>query len=105
MFAFCLFFFSSPSSPVTDRAASSWPDIIKAASTNGFALFGLVALVVGLGLLIGAKDWAKVVGAVGLIAGAVFVILGLREVKSQDPIILSGKVQQPTRKNRFTTLQ
>jgi hypothetical protein len=83
--------FQTPSSPVTDRATSSWPEIIKAASTNGYALFGLVVLVVGLGLLIGAKDWAKVVGALALIAGAILVIFGLSNVK-KSPIALTGTV-------------
>jgi uncharacterized membrane protein len=63
----------------------SWPDVLRTASTNAFALFGLVVLVIGLGLLIRAKRWAKGVGALAVVAGAVLLVLVLDDIKAETP--------------------
>jgi hypothetical protein len=63
----------------------SWPDVLRTASTNAFALFGLLVLGIGLVLLIRAKAWAKGVGAVAVVAGAVLVLLVLRDIKAEIP--------------------
>jgi hypothetical protein len=63
----------------------SWPEVLRTASTNAFALFGLLVLVIGLGLLIRAKGCAKGIGAVAMIAGAVLIVLVLHDIKREIP--------------------
>ena len=66
-------------------APRSWPEVLRTASTNAFALFGIVVLLVGLGLLIRAKGWAKGFGAVAVVAGVVLVVLVLNDIKAEIP--------------------
>ena len=66
-------------------APRSWTEVLRTASTNAFALFGLLVLVIGLVLLIRAKAWAKGAGAVAVVAGAVLVVLVLRDIKAEIP--------------------
>lgn len=66
-------------------APRSWTEVLRTASTNPFALFGLLVLVIGLVLLIRAKAWAKGVGAIPVIAGIVLVVLVLRDIKAEIP--------------------
>ena len=51
----------------------SWPDALRTASTNAFALFGLLVLVMGLVGLIQAKVWAKSVGALAVVASTILL--------------------------------
>jgi hypothetical protein len=62
-----------------------WSDVLRTAATNAFALFGLVVLVIGLGLLIRAKGWAKGVGALAVVAGSVLIVLVLKDIKREIP--------------------
>jgi hypothetical protein len=66
-------------------APRSWTEVLRTASTNAFALFGLLVLVTGLVLLIRAKAWAKGVGAISVVAGAVLVVLVLRDIRAEIP--------------------
>ena len=66
-------------------APRSWPEVLRAASTNYFALLGFVVLVIGLGFLIRAKGWAKGVVAVALVAGAVLLVRVLHDIKAEIP--------------------
>ena len=64
----------------------SWPDVLRTASTNAFALVGLLVLAIGLGLLIRAKGWAKGVGAIAVVAGCVLIVLVLNDIKAEIPL-------------------
>jgi hypothetical protein len=66
-------------------APRSWPEVLRVASTNYFALLGFVVLVIGLGFLIRAKGWAKGVGAVTLVAGVVLLVRVLHDIKAEIP--------------------
>ena len=77
----------------------SWPDVLRMASTNAFALFGLLVLVIGLGLLIRAKAWAKGVGAIAIVAGALLVVLVLRDIKAEIPLRRGDIEQHPSGSN------
>ncbi len=63
----------------------SWPDVLRTASTNAFALFGLLVLTIGLVLLIRAKAWVRGVGAMAVVVGAVLLVLVLRDIKAEIP--------------------
>ena len=67
-------------------APRSWPDVLRTASTNAFALFGLLVLVTGLGFLIRARGWAKGVAAVAVVAGAVLIVLVLEDIRAEIPL-------------------
>jgi uncharacterized membrane protein len=82
-----------------DYAPRSWPDVLRTASTNAFALFGLLVLAIGLVLLVRAKAWAKGVGAIAVVAGAVFVGLVLRDIKAEIPSRRGDIEQHPSVSN------
>jgi peptidoglycan/LPS O-acetylase OafA/YrhL len=63
----------------------SWPDILRAASTNYFALFGLVILIVAVGLLVRTKGWPRAAGVVALVAGVVLLVRVLSDIKAEIP--------------------
>jgi hypothetical protein len=67
-------------------APRPWPDVLRTASTNAFALFALVVLVIGLGFLIRAKGWAKGVGALAVVAAAFLLVLVLKDIKAEIPL-------------------
>jgi hypothetical protein len=92
LFVIALIFSEPTSKPVTDRVLSSFPDILKQL-TNGYALFGLVVLVVGIFLLLQAKNWAKIIGTLALVVGAIIVIYILNRAKAEEPIVLSGVIR------------
>jgi hypothetical protein len=64
----------------------SWIEVLRTASTNAFALFGVLVLLIGLVLLTRARAWAKGVGAISAVAGAVLVVLVLRDIKAEIPL-------------------
>lgn len=66
-------------------APRSWTEVFRTASTNAFALFGLLVLLIGLVLFIRTNSWAKGAGAIALVAGAVLVVLVLRDIKAEIP--------------------
>ena len=66
-------------------APRSWPEVLRTASTNAFALFGLLVLVIGLVLLLRARAWARGVGAISVVAGAVLIALVLNDIKAEIP--------------------
>jgi hypothetical protein len=66
-------------------APRSWSDVLRTASTNAFALFGLLVLAIGLVLLIRARAWGKGAGAIAVVAGTVLVVLVLRDIKAEIP--------------------
>lgn len=66
-------------------APRSWTEVLRAASTNAFALFGLLVLAVGLVVLIRTKAWAKGAGVIAMVAGAVLVVLVLRDIRVEIP--------------------
>jgi len=67
------------------HAPRPWPDFLRTASTNAFALFALVVLVIGLGLQLRANGWAKGVGAPAVVAGAVLLVLVLNDIEAEIP--------------------
>ena len=67
-------------------ARRSWTEVLRVASTNPFALFGLFSVAIGFLLLIGARAWAKGAGAIFAVAGAVLAVLVLRDIKAEIPL-------------------
>jgi len=66
-------------------APRSWPNVLRTAGTNPFALLGLLVLVIGLVLLIRAKVWAKSIGAIAVVAGAILLVQVLHDIKVEIP--------------------
>jgi hypothetical protein len=66
-------------------APRSWTEILRTASTNSYAVLGLLVLVIGLVLIIRARSWVKGVGAISVVTGAVLVVFVLRDIKAEIP--------------------
>lgn len=67
-------------------ASRPWPDVLRTASTNAFALFALAVLVIGLSFLLRAKGWAKGVGALAVVAAVFFLLLVLKDIRAEIPL-------------------
>jgi hypothetical protein len=76
-FLFCVAFF------LTDGTPRSWPEVLRVAATNYFALFALGILLVGFWLLFRAKGWVKAAGALAILAGAALLVMVLRDIKRE----------------------
>jgi hypothetical protein len=69
----------------TIQTPLSWPEVLREALTNYFALFAVVLLLVGFWLLFRAKGWVKAAGALAILAGAALLVLVLRDIRAEIP--------------------
>jgi hypothetical protein len=66
-------------------APRSWAEVLRTASTNFYALLGLLVLVIGVVLIIRARSWVKGAGAISVVAGAVLLTFVLHDIKAEIP--------------------
>lgn len=67
------------------QARRPWPEVLRVASANYFALLALAILLTGICLLFRVKRWGKVAGTLTLIAGSVLLGQVLRDIRAEIP--------------------
>lgn len=80
---------------LTNGTPRSWPEVLRVAATNYFALFALAVLLVGFWLLFRVKGWVKAAGALAILDGAALLVLVLRDIKAEIPSRRDAGQQSP----------
>jgi hypothetical protein len=71
---------------LTSLPRRPWPEVLKDAATNYYALIALAFILGGFWFSFGTRVWRKIVGILAVLAGATLLIAVLKDIRAEIPL-------------------